>query len=81
MFWPHVEQQYRDELTGIVEGLHANDVKLDVWDIVALNAWLELPYYDKWYDKSTGTRASGRGRATIAAPSWRPEVIPRTVAW
>ena len=22
-------------------------MKLDLWDIVALNAWLEMPYYDK----------------------------------
>ena len=50
VFWPHIEQQYRDELTGIAEGLKARNVRLDVWDITALNAWLELPYYDKWYD-------------------------------
>jgi hypothetical protein len=50
VFWPHVEQQYRDELNGIAEGLKARNVKLDVWDVVAMNAWLELPYYDKWYD-------------------------------
>jgi hypothetical protein len=50
VFWPHVEQQYRDELTGIAEGLKARNIKLDVWDITALNAWLEFPYYDKWYD-------------------------------
>ncbi len=47
VFWPHVEQEYRDELTGIAEGLKARDVKLDVWDVVAINAWLEQPYYDK----------------------------------
>lgn len=50
VFWPHIEQQYRDELNGIAGGLKARRSKLDVWDIVALNAWLELPYYDKWYD-------------------------------
>src|SRR5919198_142870 len=43
--WPHIEQEYRDELQGIVDGLKARGVKLDVWDLVALNAWLELPYY------------------------------------
>src|SRR5690349_13341272 len=50
VFWPRIEQEYRDELNGIVEGLKARDSKLDVWDIVALNAWLELPYYDRWYN-------------------------------
>ena len=29
--------------------------------MVALNAWLELPYYDKWYDKSTGAPSNGAG--------------------
>jgi Phospholipase B len=50
--WPHVEAQYREELEGIAEGLRARGVKLDVWDVVALNAFLELnPYYVNWYDK------------------------------
>jgi hypothetical protein len=61
VFWPHVEQEYRDEISGIVEGLKARGVKLDVWDLVALNAWLEIPYYDKWHDKSTGTTSNGAG--------------------
>lgn len=52
VLWPHIEQQYREELQGIVEGLKAKNVTLDLWDVVALNAWLELsPYYTTWYDK------------------------------
>ena len=61
VLWPRVEQQYREELNGIVEGLQSKGVKLDIWDVVALNAWLELPYYDKWYDKSLGKPGSGAG--------------------
>ena len=61
VFWPHIEQEYRDELNGIVEGLKARDAKLDIWDIVALNAWLELPYYDKVHDKATGTHTNAAG--------------------
>jgi hypothetical protein len=50
--WPHVEAQYREELTGIAEGLRARGAKLDVWDVVALNAFLEWnPYYMNWYNK------------------------------
>lgn len=60
IFWPHIEQEYRDELTGIAEGLKARDVKLDVWDVVALNAWLEIPYYCKWRDRGTPS-ATGAG--------------------
>ena len=48
--------------TGIVEGLKARGVKLDIWDIVAINAWLELPYYDKWHDKRTGKASDQRPR-------------------
>jgi Phospholipase B len=52
VLWPHVEQQYREELQGVVEGLKVKNSKLDLWDVVALNAWLELsPYYTTWYDK------------------------------
>jgi hypothetical protein len=52
ILWPHIEREYREELTGIVDGVKAHGGSLDVWDIVAMNAWLELPYYDKWLDKS-----------------------------
>src|SRR5271154_3877375 len=52
VLWPHVETQYREELKGIAEGLKAKGVDLDLWDVVVLNAWLELsPYYTNWYDK------------------------------
>ena len=51
-FWPRVENQYREELQGIAEGLNARGVMLDVWDVTALNAWLEFsPYYLKWWEK------------------------------
>src|SRR5271170_2325261 len=54
VLWPHVEQEYRDELTGMVAGLTARNVKLDIWDMVATNAWLELdPYYVKWAEKNS----------------------------
>ncbi len=50
--WPHIETEYREELTGIVEGLKATGSTLDIWDVVAMNAWLELsPYYLNWYEK------------------------------
>jgi Phospholipase B len=52
VLWPHIQQEYRDELRGITEGLNARGVKLDQWDVVAMNAWLEMnPYYVNWYDK------------------------------
>jgi hypothetical protein len=53
--------------------LKARDSKLDLWDIVALNAWLELPYYDKWYNgRTTGHDPGNRtGRAVQRVRGYR----------
>jgi hypothetical protein len=54
-YWPKVEAEYREEIEGIVEGLKARNVKLDVWDITAFNAWLEWsPYFLNWYQSRKG---------------------------
>src|SRR5579863_2722474 len=45
VLWPHIEPEYQEELKGIVEGLHAQGSKLDLWDIVALNGDIELSNY------------------------------------
>ncbi len=52
VFLPHIEPQYRQELQGIVDGLHARGSTADLTDIVVLNAWMEMsPYYTNWFDK------------------------------
>jgi hypothetical protein len=52
MFWPHIEPEYREELEGIAKGVQSEGVKLDVWDIVAMNGGIELPeYYVPWLNK------------------------------
>jgi hypothetical protein len=61
IFWPRIEQEYRDELNGIVEGQKARGGKLDIWDIVALNAWLELPYYNAMLKKLNPSAPTGAG--------------------
>lgn len=58
MMWPHIETQYRDELQGIADGLKAQGVNLDVWDVVAVNAAMEWGYYVKEYDKQHPGSAS-----------------------
>jgi len=58
MMWPHIEAQYREELQGIAEGLRAKGSDLDVWDVVALNAFCEWEYYVKEYDRHHGDRAA-----------------------
>jgi len=37
VFWPRVDDEYRAELQGMAEGLKARHVKLDLWDMVAMN--------------------------------------------
>jgi hypothetical protein len=57
MLWPHIDPEYQQELQGIADGVKAHDVNLhgvdlDVYDIVALNAFEEVPdYYVPWLDK------------------------------
>jgi len=45
VLWPHIEPEYQAELKGVVDGLHAQGSKLDLWDIVALNGDIELSNY------------------------------------
>jgi len=53
MFWPHIEAEYQQELEGIARGVQSQGIKLDVWDIVALNGSIELPeYYVPWLNKN-----------------------------
>ena len=49
--WPHVEQEYREEMQGIADGLKAQGSKLDVWDVVAMNAAEEWSYFVEQWDK------------------------------
>ena len=51
MMWPHIEQEYRDELQGIADGAASKGEKLDLWDVVALNGWLEWEYFVRHYRK------------------------------
>jgi Phospholipase B len=51
MLWPHIDLEYQEELKGIARGLRARGVSVDVYDIVALNADMELSdYYLPWLD-------------------------------
>jgi hypothetical protein len=57
IYWPRVEKEYREELQGIADGLKAQGVKLDLWDVVAINGWMETPYYIKWLEHRPGPTA------------------------
>jgi len=75
MLWPKMEKEYHDEIDGIVAGANAKGVKLDRYDIVAVNGFIELAnYYVPWLEKSKGlqasTKAPGNCSAFIATGSW-----------
>ncbi len=58
VLWPKVPAEYQAEMRGIVEGARSHGAKLDIWDLTAMNAWLEFsPYYVNWYDKVNKTGA------------------------
>ena len=60
MMWPHIETEYREELQGIADGVNAHSVgmKIDLWDVVALNAAEEWEYYVKEYDRAHGIKTT-----------------------
>jgi len=70
-FWPHVEEQYRKELQGLAEGLRSQGSHLDLWDVVAANAWLELsPYYEAWRDHTPQKAPPEHCSAFVATGSY-----------
>ena len=78
MLWPKIDPEYQFELKGIVDGLHAKDTKLDLDDIVAFNAFSELPdYYVPWLNQQTHAATPSRDleafehcSAFVATGSW-----------
>ncbi len=62
--WPHIDAEYQQELQGISDGVKAHGVELDVWDIVALNAFEEVPdYYLPWLAKQNKSAANPKLKA------------------
>jgi hypothetical protein len=73
--WTRTEPEYQREIDGVVAGLNARGVKADRWDLLALNAIEELPYYYvPWLDKKEGktptTHAPGNCSAFVATGSY-----------
>src|SRR5215470_11353766 len=78
MLWPKIDDEYKQELQGITDGLNTRSGShLDVYDIVAMNAFEELPdYYVAWLDKREKTanapnlKSPGNCSAFVATGSW-----------
>ena len=80
IYWPHIETQYREELQGIADGLKAHGVSdVDVWDVVALNGFMETgEYYLPWLQAGHGVAAKPPGRcsAFVATGDWTSDHKP-----
>jgi Phospholipase B len=76
--WPKLDPEFQQELQGIAEGLNARTGSpLDVYDIVALNSFEEVPdYYVPWLDKqekkpnAPNLKSPGNCSAFVATGSW-----------
>ena len=83
VLWPHIESEYRQEMQGIVDGLKARGVALDLWDVVALNAMEEIsgyyvPTLEKQQNRSAKPtqKAPGNCSAFVATGSWTKDHKP-----
>jgi hypothetical protein len=64
MLLPHIDAEYQQELQGIADGVKAHGVDLDVYDIVALNAFEEVPdYYVPWLNKQQNSKNAPKLKA------------------
>jgi len=77
MLWHTIDPEYQAELKGIVAGLEARKVKLDLDDMVAMNGFEELPdYYVPWLNSVTkaqnppNLKAPEACSAFVATGSW-----------
>jgi Phospholipase B len=78
MLWPKIDEEYQQELEGITEGLNARtNSELDVYDIVAMNSFEEVPdYYVPWLAKKEKAanpaklKSPGNCSAFVATGSW-----------
>ena len=70
VLWPHIDAEYQQELQGIADGLKAHGVAMDLYDVVALNAFEEVPdYYVPWLEDR-------QKRAGLAVPDHPPLLAP-----
>ena len=54
MLWPKIDSEYQQELRGLLNGLRVQGMDIDLDDLVAFNAFSELPdYYVPWLSSQT----------------------------
>jgi hypothetical protein len=84
IYWPHIEPEYRLELQGIADGAKAHGIRdMDLWDVVALNGFLETPdYYIPYLEhRARGSKLGsanppGHCSAFVATGDWTRDHKP-----
>ncbi len=84
VFWPHIETQYREELEGIADGEKAHGISdMDLWDVVAINAFNESPdYYVPYVERqqhlknAAKLKTPGHCSAFVATGDWTRDHKP-----
>jgi hypothetical protein len=67
--WPLVPAEYKRELRGIADGMHAAGYKQDsLWDVVATNAWADEACYETLLPNSSST-SNTASPALAASPA------------
>jgi hypothetical protein len=75
-FWDRVDKEYQEEITGITEGMKAKGKHYDIYDLVVLNANIELAQYyvpmleNKKHPGSANNKAPGNCSGFIATGSF-----------
>ena len=74
MLWPKIDPEYQAELQGITDGLQDRKVKLDLWDVVAMNSFAEVAdYYVPWLKDKTSGRVPGAAISDGSEPAPQPD--------
>jgi hypothetical protein len=70
LFWPRLDAEERAEIDGIVEGVRARGKRIDRADVVAMNGWMEIAWYQIPSIEGRENAAPGNCSAFIATGSW-----------
>jgi hypothetical protein len=73
LFWRKMPVEYKDELTGIVEGVNSKlgEGTIDLKDMVAINSFLEMAdYYVPWLENQESPKPAEKCSAIAATGSW-----------
>ncbi|RYG36490.1 peptidase C45 [bacterium] len=75
LYWDQVTPELKQEMKGIAEGASEKGTKVDVWDILALNAHIELEgYYLPWLKGQASQKEACS--AFVATGSWTKDSKP-----